>query len=116
MTTPRISSISARHRLVIGNDRHGLDGGAGQLALDLLLDMEFRGEVTGGTETPAILDHREMHATIGIEVAQFLQQAGNICILRHARLQGIDAERLGRSEENGLEEALQLKAIVTHHA
>ena len=80
-------------RLLIGDDGQRLDGRARELAGDFGLDLQLVAEVGRGAEGPAILDLDQMNAAIGIEPAQFLQQAGQIGAFRQAVGQRLFADR-----------------------
>ena len=108
--TPRISSISAaRDRLVVGDDGEHLQGRARQTALLDHFPRHEMGEVRRGAERPALGDAGKAHATIGIELFEFLQQRGKVGVGRQAAAKLILRDRLGRSEKQGLQRAQMLR-------
>ena len=92
----------------------GLDGGAGELAGHGRLDLQPVAQVGRRAEGPALPDLKQMHAAIGIEPGQLLQQPGDIGALGQALRQGFLGHRLSCGEQRRLQEAQQLEAIFAH--
>ena len=91
--------LGARDRLVIGDDRHRLHGGARELTLLLGVPFQQVRQVFGGAECPLARHPHEIDAARGVERAQLVEQALNSIAAAHMPRQHRLIQRLGRGKQ-----------------
>src|SRR5690606_22642623 len=97
--------LRARRRLVVGDDRQGLERSAAEIAALRLLAPQQEAEVFGGAESPFVAAPDEIHPAAGIAFGKNAQQRLDVDALLQTSGEFFGRRRFRGGKEQRLEDA-----------
>ena len=103
--------FGAGDRLMIGDDRERLDGGARQLAGDIHIAPQHIRQIPGRAHGPAVGDSHQIDPAPGVGRLELGEQRLDVGILRQKLGQAARVKRRAGGEQQGLENTQALRVL-----